>query len=265
MAVPPSTSRRKEKKCKIAFREVRRKLLLALETTNKQDRDVVCAEVFADITGRLNKRLQVGRRSLFAASLFAPNVTALLYLLSSFPPAPSPARTSSTSRAGTRPLRGTSTTMRRRRTRCSRFSSACGDRCVPRLVDDVDDDPFFFFALRRRVLILILILILTHARQQRRQRRQRRQRQQPFAAPIFSLLFHRWLLSKNKSRKHLSIMISGCRQLFQGDVDAGSTAFEPLHTYVFGWLPSRDNQPSSNDSPSGARPLTDGKPETETA
>ena len=105
MAVPPSTSRRKEKKCKIAFREVRRKLLLALETTNKQDRDVVCAEVFADITGRLNKRLQVGRRSLFAASLFAPNVTALLYLLSSFPPAPSPARTSSTSRAGTRPLR----------------------------------------------------------------------------------------------------------------------------------------------------------------
>ena len=36
-------------------------------------------------------------------------------------------------------------------------------------------------------------------------------------------------------------MISGCRQLFQGDVDAGSTAFEPLHTYVFGWLPSRDN------------------------
>jgi hypothetical protein len=47
-------------KCRVAFVEVRRKLLLALETTNKQDRDVVCAEVFADITGRLNKKLQVG-------------------------------------------------------------------------------------------------------------------------------------------------------------------------------------------------------------
>lgn len=50
-------------KCRIAFREVRRKLLLALEqhetTTDRRDRDVVCGEVFADVTGRLNAGLQV--------------------------------------------------------------------------------------------------------------------------------------------------------------------------------------------------------------
>ncbi len=50
-------------KCRIAFREVRRKLLLALEqhetTTDRRDRDVVCGEVFADVTGRLNGQLQV--------------------------------------------------------------------------------------------------------------------------------------------------------------------------------------------------------------
>ena len=48
----------RKKKLRLAFAEVRRKLLLALETTTKQDRDVVCAEVFADITGRLHGRLQ---------------------------------------------------------------------------------------------------------------------------------------------------------------------------------------------------------------
>jgi hypothetical protein len=46
-------------KRRVALDEVRRKLHLALETTNKHDRDVVCAEVFADVTGRLNAPLQV--------------------------------------------------------------------------------------------------------------------------------------------------------------------------------------------------------------
>jgi hypothetical protein len=52
-------SQASSKKSRVAFEEVRRKLLLALETTNKQDRDVVCGEVFADITGKLNQKLQV--------------------------------------------------------------------------------------------------------------------------------------------------------------------------------------------------------------
>jgi hypothetical protein len=67
---------------------------------------------------------------------------------------------------------------------------------------------------------------------------------QPFAAPIFSLLFHRWLLSKEKSLKHLGIMIAGCRQLFLGDVDAGTTAFGPLHAYVFFLTDSIHHHPS---------------------
>ena len=59
---------------------------------------------------------------------------------------------------------------------------------------------------------------------------------QPLAAPMFSLLLHRWLLrSQGKmdaDLKHLNIMISGCRQLFLGDIDAGSSAFGPLHRYL---------------------------------
>ena len=34
------------------------------------------------------------------------------------------------------------------------------------------------------------------------------------------------------SLKHLNIMVSGCRQLFLGDIDTGSLAFEPLHRYL---------------------------------
>jgi len=60
---------------------------------------------------------------------------------------------------------------------------------------------------------------------------------QPFAAPIFSLLLHRWLLSTPAvSLKHLNVMVSGCRQLFLGDVDTGSTAFEPLFDYLLDWV-----------------------------
>ena len=60
---------------------------------------------------------------------------------------------------------------------------------------------------------------------------------QPFPAPIFSLLLLRWLLSTPAvSLKHLNVMVSGCRQLFLGDVDTGSTAFEPLFDYLLDWV-----------------------------
>ena len=143
----PTTSTSNDK-CSIALREVRRKLLLALETTNKQDRDVVCGELFADVTGRLNEQLRVELGFTRWYEALASHLDA---------------------------------------------DDAAADEMLP---------------ICKRLW------------------------GQKFAAPIFSLLFHRRLLSKEKSVKHLNIMVSGCRQLFLGDVDAGSTAFEPLHMYV---------------------------------
>jgi hypothetical protein len=72
---------------------------------------------------------------------------------------------------------------------------------------------------------------------------------QPLVAPLFALLLHRWLLADRADRidgmdgmdgmdapevrpKQLNVMVSGCRQLFLGDVDAGSAAFEPLFRCV---------------------------------
>lgn len=61
---------------------------------------------------------------------------------------------------------------------------------------------------------------------------------QPFTAPIFALLLHQWLLDHpdaggaDERLKHLNILISGARQLFLGDLETASMAFEPLYTFI---------------------------------
>jgi hypothetical protein len=61
---------------------------------------------------------------------------------------------------------------------------------------------------------------------------------QPFAAPTFALLLHQWLLVHQDAggaaqrRKHLNILASGARQVFLGDVEAGTMAFAPLHAFL---------------------------------
>ena len=61
---------------------------------------------------------------------------------------------------------------------------------------------------------------------------------QPFTAPIFALLLHQWLLvhpeagGADQRLKHLNILLSGARQLFLGDVETGSSAFQSLFTFI---------------------------------
>jgi hypothetical protein len=61
---------------------------------------------------------------------------------------------------------------------------------------------------------------------------------QPYVAPILALLLHRWLLSRPEAggagqrQKHVNVLVFGCRQLFNGDVHAGSRRFAPLYEAV---------------------------------
>ena len=61
---------------------------------------------------------------------------------------------------------------------------------------------------------------------------------QPFTAPIFALLLHQWLLThpdaggSDERLKHVNIMVSGSRQLFLGDVETSSMAFQPLFSFI---------------------------------
>jgi hypothetical protein len=61
---------------------------------------------------------------------------------------------------------------------------------------------------------------------------------QAFAAPIYALLLHQWLLvhpeagGAERRLKHVNVLVSGARQVFLGDVESGSMAFKSLHAFV---------------------------------
>lgn len=74
---------------------------------------------------------------------------------------------------------------------------------------------------------------------------------QPYVAPLYALLLHRWLLAggsggggrrassssslaaaSGSEARHLLVLVRGAQQLFWADVHAGGRRFEPL----FGWL-----------------------------
>jgi hypothetical protein len=136
--------------------EVLRKLRLATAAEEKEDRDIVCSEVFADITGELSPA--------------ARDSTGDLYRWWYEPLALYFCRTSSASEAVLQ--------------LCSQLWG------------------------------------------------------QPFAAPVFALLLHQWLLlhpdagGADQRLKHLNILVSGARQLFLGDVETGNTAFQSLFAFI---------------------------------
>lgn len=136
--------------------EVLRKLRLAAESEDKDDRDIVAAEVFADVTGELNSA--------------ARDSTGALY---------------------------------------RRWYEALA--------------PHFCRSWEASEALLALLRQLWG---------------QPFAAPIFALLLHQWLLvhpeagGADQRLKHLNVLLSGARQLFLGDVETGRTAFQPLYVFI---------------------------------
>ncbi|KAL4424031.1 hypothetical protein ABPG75_001332 [Micractinium tetrahymenae] len=136
--------------------EVLRKLRLAAESEDKDDRDIVAAEVFADVTGELNSA--------------ARDSTGALY---------------------------------------RRWYEALA--------------PHFCRSWPASEALLGVLRQLWG---------------QPFAAPIFALLLHQWLLvhpeagGADQRLKHLNVLLSGTRQLFLGDVETGKTAFQPLYAFI---------------------------------
>ncbi len=63
VAHPPPSASAADAVCRRLTAEVQRKLRLATEAEEKDDRDVICAEVFADVTGELNRSAR-GERCL---------------------------------------------------------------------------------------------------------------------------------------------------------------------------------------------------------
>lgn len=61
---------------------------------------------------------------------------------------------------------------------------------------------------------------------------------QPHVAPIYAMLLHQWLLlnkdagGAEQRLKHLKVMISGMRQMFWGDVEAGTMHMKPMHGFM---------------------------------
>eukprot|EP00887_Chlorella_sp_A99_P006836 scaffold2.g6836.t1 len=136
--------------------EVLRKLRLAAEAERKEDRDIICSEVFADITGELN--------------------------------------TAARERAGLG---------------YARWYEAL----APYFAGNWDESEALLAACRRLW-------------------------GQPFTAPTYALLLHQWLLlhadagGRDQRQKHLAVLVSGARQLFIGDVETASSAFQPLFTFI---------------------------------
>lgn len=137
-------------------KETMRKLNLAVQADQKQDRDIVCSEIFADITGTLNQAARESTNNMY-----------------------------------------------------SRWYQVL----APYFRDDVDKGEALLSTCKRLW-------------------------GQPFTAPIFALLLHQWLLThpeaggSDERLKHLNIMVSGSRQLFLGDVETSSMAFEPLFAFL---------------------------------
>ncbi len=136
--------------------EIVRKLKLAVRAEQKEDRDIVCSEVFADITGELNEG--------------AKESTGYIY---------------------------------------SRWYEVLA--------------AFFCRDTQAGEEVLSICKRLWG---------------QPFTAPIFALLLHQWLLvhpeagGVDERLKHINILVSGSRQLFQGDLGTHSYAFKPLYSFI---------------------------------
>ena len=155
-------SRRNEKQPYVATiqektaTETMRKLNLATQADQKQDRDIVCSEIFADITGKLNGA--------------ARESTGYAY---------------------------------------SRWYEVLA--------------PYFCSNPDKGETLLLTCKRLWG---------------QPFTAPIFALLLHQWLLThpdaggSDERLKHVNIMVSGSIQLFLGDVETSSMAFQPLFSFI---------------------------------
>lgn len=136
--------------------ETMRKLNLATQADQKQDRDIVCSEIFADITGKLNEAAQESTEYAY-----------------------------------------------------SRWYEVLA--------------PYFCSHADKGETLLLTCKRLWG---------------QPFTAPIFALLLHQWLLThpdaggSDERLKHINIMVSGSRQLFLGDVETSSIAFQPLFSFI---------------------------------
>lgn len=136
--------------------ETMRKLNLATQADQKQDRDIVCSEIFADITGKLNEAARESTNHAYG-----------------------------------------------------RWYEVLA--------------PYFCSNIDKGEALLLTCKRLWG---------------QPFTAPIFALLLHQWLLThpdaggSDERLKHINIMVSGSRQLFLGDVETSSVAFEPLFSFI---------------------------------
>eukprot|EP00192_Tetraselmis_astigmatica_P004971 CAMPEP_0117649204 /NCGR_PEP_ID=MMETSP0804-20121206/841_1 /TAXON_ID=1074897 /ORGANISM="Tetraselmis astigmatica, Strain CCMP880" /LENGTH=434 /DNA_ID=CAMNT_0005454913 /DNA_START=363 /DNA_END=1668 /DNA_ORIENTATION=+ len=137
--------------------ETLRKLQLASRADSKDGREIICSEVFADITGELDDRAQ--------ACLQTPGVYYFYELLSQF--------------------------------YCENWTEA--------------------------ELVLAKCRTLWG---------------QPYIAPVYALLLHKWLLlyedagGVSEHLKHMNVLVQGSRHLFWGDVRGGYHHFFPLYHFM---------------------------------
>ncbi|KAK9805743.1 hypothetical protein WJX73_004906 [Symbiochloris irregularis] len=138
-------------------REVLRKLRLATEAEDKDDREIICGEVFADVTGSLDdlarEKLGIDRDCRFYEILA----------------------------------------------------------------------PYFHKTWDAAEALLYVC---------------RRLWGQPYIAPVYTLLLHRWLLlhkdagGQLQRQKHVNVLVSGARQLIWGDVHSSAPNFRPLYDFL---------------------------------
>lgn len=138
-------------------REILRKLRLAVESETKEDREIICEEVFCDVTGLLDTDVQT--------SLGVNGPCCFYEVLSQY-----------------------------------------------YLASDDSADALLYLC--------------------------RKLWGQEYAAPIYAVLLHKWLLLKSEAGgvdqrlKHVNVLVLGARQLFIGDVHSGATRFEPLYRFL---------------------------------
>mmetsp|Transcript_1655 Transcript_1655/g.4818 ORF Transcript_1655/g.4818 Transcript_1655/m.4818 type:complete len:394 (-) Transcript_1655:573-1754(-) len=138
-------------------REVLRKLRLAVEVEEKEDRETICAELFEDVTGSLDE-LAKGQLGALDATLYFEVLA-----------------------------------------------------------------PYFLKAHDAAEALLYVC---------------RRLWGQPHVAPIYAMLLHQWLLlhkhagGAEQRLKHLKVMVSGMRHMFEGDVEAGKMHMQPMHAFM---------------------------------
>jgi hypothetical protein len=82
---------------------------------------------------------------------------------------------------------------------------------------------------------------------------------QSIVGAILALLLHRWLLLRPEAggleqrQKHVHVLMLGCRQLFLGDVQAGSRRFAPLFDFVLRGVALAPNRAALDGLPHQAR------------